>query len=191
MIVNYNVLLVLKLPRQRFNYYDGSVVIQIAEHLLDWPLIQYLRMSVSSVTRCWNKKLPKFSKICQKSSHCTVLFKQRCFPNNPKVTKYLGYFCYKISGQELSIIAQSGHTSVSNTPNIFLAKQFSPNQFRMLAQQNPNTRKIIPQSDTNIWEVVVAQLVERLLPILEVCGSNPVIGKILFISNICLLSTVY
>ena len=25
--------------------------------------------------------------------------------------------------------------------------------------------------------VVVAQLVERLLPIPEVCGSNPVIGK--------------
>ena len=29
--------------------------------------------------------------------------------------------------------------------------------------------------------VVVAQLVERLLPIPEVCGSNPVIGKNLFI----------
>ena len=40
-------------------------------------------------------------------------------------------------------------------------------------------------------EVVVAQLVERSLPIPEVCGSNPVIGKNLFISNICLLSTVY
>ena len=31
-------------------------------------------------------------------------------------------------------------------------------------------------------EVVVAQLVERSLPIPEVRGSNPVIGKILFIS---------
>ena len=28
------------------------------------------------------------------------------------------------------------------------------------------------------WAVVVAQLVERLLPIPEVRGSNPVIGKI-------------
>ena len=28
------------------------------------------------------------------------------------------------------------------------------------------------------WEVVVAQLVEQLLPIPEVRGSNPVIGKI-------------
>ena len=39
--------------------------------------------------------------------------------------------------------------------------------------------------------MVVAQLVEWLLPIPEVHGSNPVIGKKLFILNICLLSTVY
>ena len=37
----------------------------------------------------------------------------------------------------------------------------------------------------------VAQLVERSLPIPEVRGSNPVIGKNLFKWNICLLSTVY
>ena len=37
----------------------------------------------------------------------------------------------------------------------------------------------------------VAQLEERSLPISEVCGLNPVIGKKLFILNICLLSTVY
>ena len=37
----------------------------------------------------------------------------------------------------------------------------------------------------------VAQLVERLLPIPEVRGSNPVIGKNLFILSICFLSTVY
>ena len=41
------------------------------------------------------------------------------------------------------------------------------------------------------WAVVVAQLVEQLLPIPEVRSSNPVIGKNLFILNICLLSTVY
>ena len=40
-------------------------------------------------------------------------------------------------------------------------------------------------------EVVVAQLVERWLPIPEVRGSNSVIGKNLLISNICILSTVY
>ena len=39
--------------------------------------------------------------------------------------------------------------------------------------------------------MVVAQLVERLLSKPEIRGSNPVIGKNLFISNICLLSTVY
>ena len=38
----------------------------------------------------------------------------------------------------------------------------------------------------------VAQLVERSLPIPEVRGSNPVIGKkFIYILNICLLSTVY
>ena len=37
----------------------------------------------------------------------------------------------------------------------------------------------------------VAQLVERSLSIPEVRGSNPVIGKNLLISNICVLSTVY
>ena len=39
--------------------------------------------------------------------------------------------------------------------------------------------------------VVVAQLVERSLPIPEVLGSNPVIIKNLLVLNICLLSTVY
>ena len=38
--------------------------------------------------------------------------------------------------------------------------------------------------------VVVAQLVERLLPKSEVCGLNPVIGKLLYQTFICLLSTV-
>ena len=41
-------------------------------------------------------------------------------------------------------------------------------------------------------EVVVAQLVERLLPIPEVRGSNPVIGKnLLILNNYWILSTVY
>ena len=48
------------------------------------------------------------------------------------------------------------------------------------------------QTNKNVGrEVVVAQLVEWSLPIPEIRGSNPVIGKKLFISNICLLSTVY
>ena len=39
--------------------------------------------------------------------------------------------------------------------------------------------------------MVVAQLIEQLLPIPEVHGLNPVIGKILLKFNICLLSNVY
>ena len=39
--------------------------------------------------------------------------------------------------------------------------------------------------------MVVAELVEWSLLIPEACSSNPVIGKKLFILNICLLSTVY
>ena len=38
--------------------------------------------------------------------------------------------------------------------------------------------------------VVVAQLVERSFPTPEVRGSNPVIGKLLYRTFICLLSTV-
>ena len=41
--------------------------------------------------------------------------------------------------------------------------------------------KLFSQTKSNEWAVVVAQLVERLLLIPEVCGSNPVIGKNLFI----------
>ena len=48
----------------------------------------------------------------------------------------------------------------------------------------------IAQSGHTGWEVVVAQLVERSLPIPEVRGLKPVIGKILLILNICKLSTV-
>ena len=55
----------------------------------------------------------------------------------------------------------------------------------LLALQQNNwivsrTRKL-SRKDSNNWAVVVAQLVERLLPIPEVRGSNPVIGKNLFI----------
>ena len=41
------------------------------------------------------------------------------------------------------------------------------------------------------WAVVVTQLVERSLPIPEVRGSNPVVGKNLIILNIYFLSPVY
>ena len=43
---------------------------------------------------------------------------------------------------------------------------------------------------SKIGEVVVARLVEQSLPIPDVRSSNPVIGKNVFILNICFLSTV-
>ena len=46
-------------------------------------------------------------------------------------------------------------------------------------------------TNVTILAVVVAQLVERSLLIPEVRGTNPVIGKKLFILNICLLSNGY
>ena len=42
-----------------------------------------------------------------------------------------------------------------------------------------------------MWAVVVAQLVEWLITIPEVRGSNPVIGKKLYILDIYLLWTVH
>ena len=39
--------------------------------------------------------------------------------------------------------------------------------------------KVYKGNNGYLWAVVVAQLVERSLPMPEVHGSNPVIGKIL------------
>ena len=50
---------------------------------------------------------------------------------------------------------------------------------------------MISSKEYFVGSVVVAQLEERSLPIPEVCGSNPVIGKKLFLLNICLLSRKY
>ena len=38
--------------------------------------------------------------------------------------------------------------------------------------------RIMIKKERLMWAVVVTHLVERSLPIPEVCGSNPVIGKI-------------
>ena len=44
----------------------------------------------------------------------------------------------------------------------------------------PNRKDYIKYANKVLcWAVVVAQLVERLLPIQEVCDSNPVIGDFL------------
>ena len=47
-----------------------------------------------SVTRCWTKKKPSFSKRCPKSSP-TSLTENQWFSHLPKVNKHLGYFYNK------------------------------------------------------------------------------------------------
>ena len=56
--------------------------------------------------------------------------------------------------------------------------------FDQFPAYNPNGKM------SEYMAVVVAQLVERSLPTPEVHGSNPVIGKLLYWTFICLLSTV-
>ena len=68
-------------------------------------------------------------------------------------------------------------TTMKNHPN----RKIYQTKFKIL----PNTKK--PSN----WEVVMAQLVQQLLPIPEVRGSTPVISKI-YIEHLftCLQSTV-
>ena len=67
---------------------------------------------ICSVTRCWSFKLPEFcQKLPKKVTKDFSPSKTMC-SNDPKVNKYLGYFCKNISQQELSKIAQSSHTAV-------------------------------------------------------------------------------
>ena len=49
----------------------------------------------------------------------------------------------------------------------------------------------LPPNYFGLGSGCVAQFVEWSLQIPEVHGSNPVIGKNIFILNICLMSTVY
>ena len=48
-------------------------------------------------------------KVAQ-NSHSSFYLNRDVFHKIPKVTKYSGYFCMIICSQELSKIAQSGHT---------------------------------------------------------------------------------
>ena len=49
-------------------------------------------------------------KVAQKVS-TVVSLESKEFQNGSKVTKYFGYFCWKICCQELTKIAQSGHSA--------------------------------------------------------------------------------
>ena len=56
------------------------------------------------------KSSPKFSKGCPKSNNCGLTWKVMLFNLAQKFTMHLGYFWKKPRHQELSKIAQSGHT---------------------------------------------------------------------------------
>ena len=61
------------------------------------------------------KSSPKFSKSCQKLASADITLKV-IFNSAQKVTVHLGYFWKKICSQELSKIAQSGHTDYAPDP---------------------------------------------------------------------------
>ena len=57
----------------------------------------------TSVTRCWNKKLPNlFCKCCPKSSHCSFHLKSNVSEMDQKVAQYLRDFSKKICYQDFS-----------------------------------------------------------------------------------------
>ena len=62
----------------------------------------------------WIQSCPNLSKSCPKSSHSSFYLKIASFKITWKVSNYFGYFCKKICRQELSKIAQSGHTGPSS-----------------------------------------------------------------------------
>ena len=65
-----------------------------------------------SLTRCWNKSCPNVSNSCPISNHSSLNSKSEIFNIAQRVSKYLRYFCKKICCQELSKMAQSGHTEL-------------------------------------------------------------------------------
>ena len=72
----------------------------------------------TSVTRCWNKKLPNlFCKCCPKSSHCSFHLKSNVSEMDQKVAQYLRDFSKKICYQDFSKIAKSGHTQHGRKKN--------------------------------------------------------------------------
>ena len=56
------------------------------------------------------KKLPNVSKSCRNNFHISFIHKLIYFKIARKTPIFLGYFCKQICWQELSKVAQSGHT---------------------------------------------------------------------------------
>ena len=59
------------------------------------------------------KSSPIFSESCPKSSQYSFFIIVRFFEIAQKVINHLGFFCYKFCCQDLSKIAQSGHTGLT------------------------------------------------------------------------------
>ena len=116
-----------------------------------------------------------------------LFYKPYCYVKRPKFNGPMDKMYRNFWYQANLIISILGHSD-------FVSSNVLLNYF--LRIMTPSKCSFILYCDLHlkIWdrrEVVVAQLVERWLPIPEVRGSNPVIGKNLLISNICILSTVY
>ena len=81
--------------------------------LSKWPILVVLVQSEmqifskDSVTGCLNKKLPK---VCPKRRHNSFYLKCDVFYSSLESCKIFGVLCSKICSQELSKIAQFGHT---------------------------------------------------------------------------------
>ena len=107
----------------------------------------------------------------------------------------LGDFGKLLATNLLTFVAQKDCRLVGdfekNSTNVKLLQIFLGNLLKHLGNFLPpssgHTASVVYKQYK--LAVVVAQLVEQSVPIPEVRGSNPVIGKNLL--NICLLSTVY
>ena len=69
-----------------------------------WALI------TDSVTICWNKKQPDFVQKIPKIQLQQIYLNSVHFKNSSNITKHQDYFCKKNCRQNLSKIAQPGHT---------------------------------------------------------------------------------
>ena len=67
--------------------------------VIQWHLLVF--EPESSVTICWITSSPIFPKLVPKGIHNSFLLKSDVLKIAPKVTKYFGYFCKKITLQEL------------------------------------------------------------------------------------------
>ena len=93
----------LSLSVQNSIWHSSSDILQDGE---------FYKRTISSVTRCWSKKQPIFLQKLPKKYPHKFNIKMQFFTIALNVAKYLGYFSKELFSQELSKIAQSGHTDL-------------------------------------------------------------------------------